>query len=184
MPPTSPLSPPPSSLPGLSSPAQSSSSSYHEPPTALVISDSDSDFQIIGSSSPIKKGNSKRKAGVGKVAPAKRKAAGSNAKAGPSAPKRLKRGAANPGDEDDEQDQELSSSVSSRPHPKDYHSTSILVPLLPDLLEWFEGVREKRKMPWRKRYDDTASMETKGQRAYEASQLSTGTRMESGDGGS
>jgi A/G-specific adenine glycosylase len=36
-----------------------------------------------------------------------------------------------------------------------------------DLLEWFESVREKRGMPWRKRYDATLTIEEKGQRAYE-----------------
>jgi A/G-specific adenine glycosylase len=30
-----------------------------------------------------------------------------------------------------------------------------------------DGRREKRGMPWRKRYDPSLSMEEKGQRAYE-----------------
>jgi A/G-specific adenine glycosylase len=54
-----------------------------------------------------------------------------------------------------------------RPHASSYHSTSDISRLQPDLLDWFEQVREKRGMPWRKRYDPTMTMEEKGQRAYE-----------------
>lgn len=35
------------------------------------------------------------------------------------------------------------------------------------LIDWFEGVRDKRGMPWRKRYDAGLSAEGKSQRAYE-----------------
>ena len=36
-----------------------------------------------------------------------------------------------------------------------------------------DEIREKRGMPWRKRYDPALSMEEKGQRAYEVSSLSS-----------
>jgi hypothetical protein len=36
------------------------------------------------------------------------------------------------------------------------------------------GRREKRGMPWRKRYDPALSMEEKGQRAYEVGLRSLG----------
>lgn len=55
----------------------------------------------------------------------------------------------------------------SRPHDPKYHCTGDIAKLQPNLLEWFESVREKRGMPWRKRYDPSLSMEEKGQRAYE-----------------
>ena len=55
----------------------------------------------------------------------------------------------------------------SRPHASAYHATADIAKLIPDLLSWFEGVREKRGMPWRKRFDHSLSMEEKGQRAYE-----------------
>jgi len=54
-----------------------------------------------------------------------------------------------------------------RPHSSGYHSTADVAGLQPELLNWFEEVREKRGMPWRKRYDPSLSMEEKGQRAYE-----------------
>jgi len=54
-----------------------------------------------------------------------------------------------------------------RPHSSAYHSTADITKLQSDLLDWFESVREKRGMPWRKRYDPALSMEEKGQRAYE-----------------
>jgi len=54
-----------------------------------------------------------------------------------------------------------------RPHTTAYHSTADIARLIPDLLSWFEEVREKRGMPWRKRFDHNLSMEEKGQRAYE-----------------
>lgn len=55
----------------------------------------------------------------------------------------------------------------SRPHSSAYHTTTDIAKLQSDLLSWFEEVREKRGMPWRKRYDPALSMEEKGQRAYE-----------------
>jgi adenine-specific DNA glycosylase len=55
----------------------------------------------------------------------------------------------------------------SRPHSSAYHSTADVAKLQTDLLTWFEEVREKRGMPWRKRYDPELTMEEKGQRAYE-----------------
>jgi A/G-specific adenine glycosylase len=55
----------------------------------------------------------------------------------------------------------------SRPHSSSYHSTTDVAKLQTNLLTWFEEVREKRGMPWRKRYDPELSMEEKGQRAYE-----------------
>jgi hypothetical protein len=177
---TSPLTPSSSSLPPVPPSPASSSSFYHEPPTTVIDSDSDSDFEIVGSSSsntgrkkPAKKVAEKANAG----AAGKRKVGsvgGGNARAGPSAG--IKRQKTTTGnlfsrtneDDPDVQDEDVSStSIANRPHPKSYHDTTTLTPLLPDLLAWFEEVREKRKMPWRKRYDDSASMEAKGQRAYE-----------------
>lgn len=55
----------------------------------------------------------------------------------------------------------------SRPHSKGYHDIDEVARLQGDLLTWFEGVRDKRGMPWRKRYEHGFSMEEKGQRAYE-----------------
>jgi len=55
----------------------------------------------------------------------------------------------------------------SRPHSSGYHSTADVAGLQTELLAWFEEVREKRGMPWRKRYDPSLTMEEKGQRAYE-----------------
>ncbi|KAL7421720.1 hypothetical protein Q5752_003491 [Cryptotrichosporon argae] len=54
-----------------------------------------------------------------------------------------------------------------RPHGSTYHAVETLAKLQNELLAWFEGVRERRGMPWRKRYDPSLSMEEKGQRAYE-----------------
>ncbi|KAJ9108147.1 hypothetical protein QFC19_002615 [Naganishia cerealis] len=54
-----------------------------------------------------------------------------------------------------------------RPHARSYHNAERIVALRNDLLEWFEVVREKRAMPWRKIYDDDLALEEKGQRAYE-----------------
>jgi A/G-specific adenine glycosylase len=55
----------------------------------------------------------------------------------------------------------------SRPHTSAYHHTGDIASIQSNLLDWFEKVREKRGMPWRKRYDPSLSMEEKGQRAYE-----------------
>ncbi|WVQ77201.1 A/G-specific adenine glycosylase [Cryptococcus sp. DSM 104548] len=54
-----------------------------------------------------------------------------------------------------------------RRHGMEYHDVHDVLGGQQDLLDWFEGVREKRGMPWRKRYDHGLSMEEKGQRAYE-----------------
>jgi hypothetical protein len=177
---TSPLTPSPSSLPPVSPSPASSSSSYHEPVTTVIDSDSDSDFEIVGSSSPNtgRKKPAKKIAGRANVGGAGKRKVGSvgggNARAGPSAGikrqktktgKRVNR--ASDGIHDDRDEDALSASIANRPHSKSYHDTTTLTPILPDLLAWFEEVREKRKMPWRKRYDDSASMEAKGQRAYE-----------------
>ncbi|KAK4684776.1 hypothetical protein P7C73_g5390, partial [Tremellales sp. Uapishka_1] len=54
-----------------------------------------------------------------------------------------------------------------RNHGTAYHDIEDIVHSQDELLQWFEGVREKRGMPWRKRYDAGLSMEEKGQRAYE-----------------
>jgi hypothetical protein len=177
---TSPLTPSPSSLPPVPPSPASSSSSYHEPVTTVIDSDSDSDFEIVGSPSSnagIKK-PAKKVAGRANAGGAGKRKVGSvgagNARAGPSAGikrqktktgKRANR--ANDGNHDDRDEDAPSASIPNRPHLKCYHDTTTLTPLLPDLLAWFEEVREKRKMPWRKRYDDSASIEAKGQRAYE-----------------
>lgn len=65
--------------------------------------------------------------------------------------------------------EDLGSSV-HRPHALIYHSTSDIAAAQDALLDWFEGVRDARGMPWRKRYDAGASIEAKGQRAYEVSE--------------
>lgn len=176
---TSPLTPSPSSLPPVP-PSPASSSSYHEPVTTVIDSDSDSDFEIVGSSTSNtgRKKPAKKVAGKANAGEAGKRKVGcvgaGNARAGPSAGikrqktitgKRVNR--ANDGNHDDRDEDALSASIANRPHSKSYHDTTTLTPLLPDLLAWFEEVREKRKMPWRKRYDDSASMEAKGQRAYE-----------------
>ncbi|ORX36845.1 DNA glycosylase [Kockovaella imperatae] len=57
--------------------------------------------------------------------------------------------------------------ASSRPHGPEYHSTSDVITSQDALLDWFEQVRDKRRMPWRKPYDPDLSPEAKGQRAYE-----------------
>ncbi|WVQ99230.1 A/G-specific adenine glycosylase [Kwoniella sp. CBS 9459] len=54
-----------------------------------------------------------------------------------------------------------------RRHAMEYHSVDRIGAIQEDLLSWFEQVREKRGMPWRKRYDPSLSIEEKGQRAYE-----------------
>lgn len=54
-----------------------------------------------------------------------------------------------------------------RPHGISYHDIDNIAEMQQDLLDWFEVVREKRGMPWRKRYDPNLTMEEKGQRAYE-----------------
>ncbi|ORY32557.1 hypothetical protein BCR39DRAFT_522828, partial [Naematelia encephala] len=59
----------------------------------------------------------------------------------------------------------------ARPHTKSYHGLEDIEGIQGDLLSWFEDVRGKRGMPWRKRYDPTLSMEEKGQRAYEVSNV-------------
>ncbi|WVN88166.1 A/G-specific adenine glycosylase [Cryptococcus depauperatus CBS 7841] len=58
-----------------------------------------------------------------------------------------------------------------RKHGQDYHDVENVVSGQRNLLAWFEKVREKRGMPWRKKYDPTLNMEEKGQRAYEVSYL-------------
>ncbi|GHJ84468.1 hypothetical protein NliqN6_0870 [Naganishia liquefaciens] len=54
-----------------------------------------------------------------------------------------------------------------RPHSKAYHDADRIMALQDDLLQWFETVREKRAMPWRKVYNGDLAMTEKGQRAYE-----------------
>ncbi|WVQ82164.1 A/G-specific adenine glycosylase [Cryptococcus sp. DSM 104549] len=59
----------------------------------------------------------------------------------------------------------------NRPHGEGYHGIEGIVGVQDALLGWFEDAREKRGMPWRKRYDPSLSTEEKGQRAYEVSLL-------------
>lgn len=54
-----------------------------------------------------------------------------------------------------------------RPHAASHHSVKTLKTAIPKLLEWFESIREKRQMPWRKPYDPSLTLRQKGQRAYE-----------------
>ena len=133
----------------------------------MIDSDSDSDFQIIASSTSnasLKKKSStvtRTRSAKAVIVPAKRKARQARID--------------DDDKDDDEKEPEPSASKrqkplpSSRLHTREYHRTDHLAPFLPDLLAWFEQVREKRRMPWRKRYDDLVSMEVKGQRAYEVS---------------
>lgn len=69
----------------------------------------------------------------------------------------------------DIEDLDLPGPSARRPHSYGYHHVEDIAALQCELLEWFEGVREKRGMPWRKRYDPDAGDEEKGQRAYEVS---------------
>ncbi|KIR33639.1 A/G-specific adenine glycosylase [Cryptococcus deuterogattii MMRL2647] len=62
--------------------------------------------------------------------------------------------------------EDLGSTISRR-HGMEYHSVDKIVDGKESLLSWFERVREKRGMPWRKKYDPSLSTEEKGQRAYE-----------------
>lgn len=55
----------------------------------------------------------------------------------------------------------------SVPHSREIHSHKTILPLLPQLLEWFDKVKDSRGMPWRKLYDSTLSRDEKAQRAYE-----------------
>ncbi|WVR07224.1 A/G-specific adenine glycosylase [Kwoniella sp. DSM 27419] len=55
----------------------------------------------------------------------------------------------------------------NRTHGEGYHDVGAIAEAQEGLLAWFEDVREKRGMPWRKPYDPSMSMEEKGQRAYE-----------------
>nr|KIR50140.1 A/G-specific adenine glycosylase [Cryptococcus bacillisporus CA1280] len=64
--------------------------------------------------------------------------------------------------------EDLGSTISRR-HGMEYHSVDKIVDGKESLLSWFERVREKRGMPWRKKYDPSLSIEEKGQRAYEVS---------------
>lgn len=84
--------------------------------------------------------------------------------------------------------EDLAPSV-SRPHGRAYHDVARVADRQEDLLNWFEQVRsvrnkqpggaelnprvtrEKRGMPWRKRYEHDLTQEKKGQRAYEVSLL-------------
>ncbi|KLO10729.1 DNA glycosylase [Schizopora paradoxa] len=52
-------------------------------------------------------------------------------------------------------------------HPLSRHTISNPKPLRQALLKWFDGVHDKRGMPWRKRYDGSLSRELQSQRAYE-----------------
>lgn len=137
----------------------------------MIDSDSDSDFEIIASSTSNaslgKKSSTVTRTRSGKavIVPAKRKA-------------RQARIDDDDGKDDDVDEREAGPSASkrqkplfpsSRLHTREHHRTDHLAPFLPDLLAWFEQVREKRRMPWRKRYDDLVGMEVKGQRAYEVS---------------
>ncbi|KII91213.1 hypothetical protein PLICRDRAFT_37925 [Plicaturopsis crispa FD-325 SS-3] len=53
------------------------------------------------------------------------------------------------------------------PHPAARHIISSAEPIRSALLEWYEGVRDSRGMPWRTRYDASLDAEARSQRAYE-----------------
>ncbi|KAJ9105455.1 hypothetical protein QFC21_001826 [Naganishia friedmannii] len=91
----------------------------------------------------------------------KRKAASTSR--APSSAKKIKKPISDAGDGIDIEE----AASNWRPHAKSYHDSERIIALKDDLLQWFELVREKRAMPWRKVYDESLSMADKGQRAYE-----------------
>lgn len=52
-------------------------------------------------------------------------------------------------------------------HSTSRHSVAPIVACRPKLLEWYNGVKAVRGMPWRKDYDASMSRDARTQRAYE-----------------
>ncbi|KAG0699354.1 DNA glycosylase [Suillus ampliporus] len=52
-------------------------------------------------------------------------------------------------------------------HPVSVHVISAVEPMRVALLEWYDGVHDARKMPWRKTLDPSFDVEERAQRAYE-----------------
>lgn len=52
-------------------------------------------------------------------------------------------------------------------HSVSMHVISAVEPMRIALLEWYDRVRDARKMPWRKKFDPSLDIEGRGQRAYE-----------------
>ncbi|WRT66194.1 A/G-specific adenine glycosylase [Kwoniella shivajii] len=134
------------------------SSSHSRSPSIISIPDSDgSDYVPIPNNkgddgSPIKKTSVKRKRSS--IAPTRKNDIRSKAKA----------------DIDDDiglADIEDIGPIIRRDHDQLYHKVDEIVKVQEDLLTWFENCREKRGMPWRKKYNPELSMDQKGQRAYE-----------------
>lgn len=61
---------------------------------------------------------------------------------------------------------------SSRSHSRTLHTVSSPKAIRDALTTWYDGVRDTRGMPWRKRYDATLGLEERAQRAYEVRTLS------------
>ncbi|KAG1817961.1 DNA glycosylase [Suillus subaureus] len=52
-------------------------------------------------------------------------------------------------------------------HPASMHVIKAVEPMRIALLEWYDRVRDARKMPWRKKFDPSLDVEGRAQRAYE-----------------
>jgi len=53
------------------------------------------------------------------------------------------------------------------PHSPSRHLISSPDPMRASLLEWYAGVHEARRMPWRKPFDPSLDADARAQRAYE-----------------
>ena len=58
-------------------------------------------------------------------------------------------------------------------HSVSLHRLERVNELQKDLLDWFDGVHDKRGMPWRKRYDPTLGPDERAQRAYEVAKVNS-----------
>ena len=55
----------------------------------------------------------------------------------------------------------------ANPHSSTRHSISSPRPMRASLLEWYAGVHEVRRMPWRRPFDPSLDADARAQRAYE-----------------
>lgn len=55
----------------------------------------------------------------------------------------------------------------SHPHGKSRHTITDAAAMHEPLLQWFSGVKDARRMPWRKVYDASLDRDQRAQRAYE-----------------
>ncbi|TXT15583.1 hypothetical protein VHUM_00086 [Vanrija humicola] len=139
-----------------SSPSPTPSASSSSEASVFVVSDAESEaFNPSGASSPSPEPEAVSEPESDAGRGTKRKRAG-------AAPRGKGKGRA----QDIPDLEDLGASV-HRPHARSYHSTAAVASAQDALLAWFEGVRDARGMPWRKRYDAALSMDDKGQRAYE-----------------